>query len=104
MPYILLNAASAVSAQVLRSGQWSHLAGTYDGSDLTIYVDGVPMQKAPLVGSPPNTTAPAMIGQAWNATRFMNGRIDEVAIHNRALRPEEVLDHYRSGAVTMKFQ
>jgi Concanavalin A-like lectin/glucanases superfamily len=73
--------------------QWTHLAGTYDGSLATLYVDGVEANSLPISGVFPLDTRPVILGGNGNAgavTELFPGRIDEVALYNRALTPEEV--------------
>ena len=38
------------SSRRLRAGQWHHLAGTYDGQKIVMYVDGLPWFTQPLSG------------------------------------------------------
>ncbi len=76
-------------------GQWQHVAGVYDGSTLTIYVDGVASGTATLTG---NVVAPQSGFQLdiarWasnNQTfRSFNGNVDEVRVYARALGAAEV--------------
>ncbi|MEA2163027.1 MAG: large repetitive protein [Thermoanaerobaculia bacterium] len=96
------------SGQVaISTNQWHHIAGTYDGSTITLYVDGVPAASAAhtglisansgflSIGSEDGRTGacPACVG-----TRYFKGLIDEVAIYNRALTAAEVADIYNAGS------
>jgi hypothetical protein len=81
--------------------KWHHIAGTYDGTKLQLYVDGRPwgnsiretgsivpmLPKSYLaIGSEDGrTTCPECV-----ANRYFKGLIDEVAIYNRALSAEEI--------------
>ncbi|MDD4082175.1 MAG: LamG domain-containing protein [Sphaerochaetaceae bacterium] len=48
------------------------------------------------------TTIPSLtIGNGFNSDRYWKGRLDEVAIWNRALTESEVLDLYRIGATRL---
>ena len=78
-------------------GQWYHLAVVRRGSTYTIYVNGVPGGSADSTDPIPNAGAPLTIGQAENIG-FMTGRLDEIAIYNRALTPEELLAIYNAGS------
>ena len=66
------------------------------GHDATIYLNGVSDATGTRTGTPRTDTAPLTIGKAANHT-FFPGRLDEVAIYNRALTPEEVFEHYTVG-------
>ncbi len=71
--------------------EWYHLAVTRDGDTYTLYVDGLPEASEVDTRSIPNAAAPLMIGQAnefWGG--FMYGRLDEIAIYDRALSDTEV--------------
>ena len=46
----------------LDDGEWHHIAGTYDGSDIRIYVDGVEEGSTAASGNMASNTAPVRIG------------------------------------------
>ncbi|MEI6969955.1 MAG: LamG-like jellyroll fold domain-containing protein [bacterium] len=86
----------------LRTGAWTHLVATYSGSELALYVNGEIRARA--AGSGSMGTPDARIGADGAGSGCFAGFIDEVAVHDRVLQPVEILDHYRAGAVTLKFQ
>jgi glucose/arabinose dehydrogenase len=69
---------------------WTHLASTYDGANLKLYVNGALAATKPITGSLAATTNPLRIGgnSVWN--EFFKGQIDEVRLYNRALAPSEI--------------
>lgn len=71
-------------------GQWYHLAVTRSGTTFTIFVDGVARGSAVNAIAIPNASAPLTIGQA-ESLGFMAGRLDEVAVYDRALSAGELL-------------
>jgi hypothetical protein len=83
---------SVDGATVVGVDEWHHVAGTFDGANINIYVDGV------LDGNTPTET-PIManefnveIGRNPEGTdRTWDGLIDEVLIYNRALSLNEVM-------------
>jgi len=83
--------ALATSTGRLVPGTWAHLAGVWDGSLRTVYINGVPdgTNNSPQ-GRPDNRGAPS-IGRpgSFNGLYF-NGRIDDVRIYSRALSSAEV--------------
>src|SRR5262249_20131172 len=84
-------------------GQWYHLAVTRSASLYTIYVDGVPVGSEVNTRTIPNANAPLTIGQAESVPGtqvdlFMDGRIDEVQIYNRALASGEVASIAAAGS------
>ena len=70
-------------------GQWYHLAVVRKGNVYTIYINGLPGGTEVNTDSIPNPDAPLTIGQA-ESLGFMNGRLDEVTIYNRALTQTEL--------------
>ncbi len=78
------------SANSVQLGTWHHIAGTYDGTNMKIYIDGslVATQPRSIVIS--NSTANLFIGDWPNTGRNINGSIDEVRIWNRALPIAEI--------------
>ena len=47
-------------------GQWVHMAGTYDGSSVKLYVNGVLQFSTPWTGLLGSDTTPIMIGASYN--------------------------------------
>ncbi len=84
---------SATSAQAttgLALNVWSHLAATYDGSIVRLYVNGTQVATQAAVGDLPNSTGALRIGgnNLWN--EWFDGQIDEVRIYGRALTATEI--------------
>jgi hypothetical protein len=83
-------------------GNWHHVAGTYDGTTIKIYVDGV-LQGATTytagVGYVPGD--PLFIGkrQGVGNTSHFNGLIDEVEIFNRALSASDIQAIFNAGSM-----
>lgn len=72
--------------------QWHHVAVTHNGSVQKFYIDG---QLVGTYSSSLATTAGAsVIGKRTNGTREYIGRIDEVAVYDRALTSSEIQAHY----------
>ncbi len=75
--------------------QWYHLAVTRTGAMYRLYVDGLQLGADATGGAPANVTGQVRIG-SWSGmsgtdTSFdIAGRIDELAIHNRALSAAEI--------------
>ncbi len=69
----------------VNNGQWHHIAGVYDGTQLQIYVDGV-AAAAPVASDPPAINSNALtIGGLTTSLYTFNGLIDEVRITAAAL-------------------
>ncbi len=69
---------------------WTHVAGTYDGATLRLYVNGVQAATRPLTGALAAGTAPLSIGGNGVWGEWFAGRIDEVRVYNRALGAADI--------------
>lgn len=84
-------------SNVLSLGTWQHVAGTFDGDSLKLYLNGVQVASSAFTGTIANspTAYPLTIGRladpSQSARRYFNGLIDEVRIWNRALDGAEIL-------------
>ena len=57
---------------ILAINTWHFVAGTYDGSVLRLYVDGVLVNSMPLVSRPAQTAEPLVIG--WKSSLILRAR------------------------------
>src|SRR5262249_2610319 len=78
-------------------GQWYNVGVTRSGPTFTFYVDGGAIGTATSTLAVPNANAPLTIGEGEGAC-FMDGRIDEVQIYNRALSAGEVASIAAAGS------
>ena len=77
------NGATQVTTSFTDTTSWHHIVMTYNGTTLEMYLDGVSQGTA--TGVYTNSAANWLIGK-WNAgSNYFDGKIDEVAIFNRAL-------------------
>ena len=74
----------------LAANVWTHVAGTYDGTAVRLFINGVQVASTTVGGSIATSTGPLRIGgnSVWG--EFFQGRIDEVRIYNRALTQTEI--------------
>ncbi len=82
--------------------KWYHLVGTYNGSIIRLYINGVEESNKLYSSAIPVSSAPLYVGSRSDNARTFNGSIDEVAVYNRALGNAEILDHYNRGAMRLK--
>jgi len=82
---------SAAAPAALPLNTWSHLAVTYNGAVLRLFVNGVEVGSRTVSGAMATSTGVLRIGgnSVWN--EFFAGRIDEIRIYNRALTAVEIL-------------
>jgi hypothetical protein len=74
----------------LAANVWTHLAGTYDGSMLRLYRNGVEVARKAQSGPIATSSGVLRIGGNSLWGEFFKGRIDEVRIYNRALSLSEI--------------
>nr|CEL18799.1 Chitinase [Kibdelosporangium sp. MJ126-NF4]CTQ96348.1 Chitinase (EC 3.2.1.14) [Kibdelosporangium sp. MJ126-NF4] len=81
----------SVNGPALAANAWSHLAVTYDGTTLRLYVNGDQAATAPAAGPMISSTSPLRLGGnlLWN--EYFAGQLDDVRVYNRALSAAEVL-------------
>lgn len=81
---------NAVGSASLPLNVWSHLATTFDGSFVRLYVNGTQVGSLPFSGSMAASTGPLRLGgnSVWG--EWFAGLIDEVRVYNRALSASEI--------------
>lgn len=81
--------------------RWIHLAGTYDGSLMKLFIDGEEIGQRSLTGninldpSRPLTVGVEENGGGHVPENPFDGRIDEIRIYNRALGADEIAEMAR---------
>ena len=78
------------STRAVPVSAWRHLAATYDGSWLRIYIGGAAAGAKRVTGRTCASTEPLAVGAKINPTKglseaFWDGRLDDVRIYGRAL-------------------
>jgi len=79
---------------------WVHLAGTYDGSTITLYVNGSSFSTGSITASP-QSGGKLRICRRWddsasNSNYFLDAYIGAIKIYNRALTSTEILQNYNA--------
>ncbi len=89
---------SAVTASApFAAGQWTHVAVTRSGHELTVYINGVKSAGSVCTNVPDvsSTSGTLTIGRDKNGvTRYWDGMMDEVVVYDRALSGGEVYGLY----------
>ena len=84
----------------MQDGTWHHVAGTYDGKNTRIYLDGVKLSDGPLeldfLGTNDQDLRIGCVKGKPHYT-FTEGVIDEVAIWSRALNENEIRNAMRGA-------
>lgn len=73
---------------------WQHVVAVRDGDRIAIHLDGVLVDESTLIAAIDTSTAAVSIGASTadvgTFTAFFFGTIDEVALYDRALGPDEI--------------
>jgi len=81
----------AFAGSALPANTWSHLAATYDGTIIRLYVNGVQVATRAKTGAIAISANPLSIGgDAANSGQHLAGRIDEVRVYSTALTPTQL--------------
>ena len=71
-------------------GTWMHLAATYDGSIIKLYVNGALEGSLPWAGTIATNATALGIGAQSDDTRWFQGDLDDVRLYDRALSAGEI--------------
>ncbi|MHC4694350.1 MAG: lamin tail domain-containing protein, partial [Planctomycetota bacterium] len=91
--YIVVGAAfvQAISQDAINPDEWYHVAGTNDGSNLKLYIDGQLEDSDNSTGFL-GVSSNAYIGCEPTSSLYYNGLIDDVRIYDRAVSETELQD------------
>ena len=79
--------------------EWTHVAGTWDGSLMRLFINGVEQTETVAVTPPLNSgNGPVRIGSLGDNVYHFAGLIDEVEIFNRPLSTPEIVALYVAGS------
>jgi hypothetical protein len=84
-------------AETVSLGQVHQLVGTYDGSTMTLYLDGAPLGSRAVSGPMTHGTPLLDIGRNGHANTYFDGEIDDVSIYSGALSAATVLERFQRG-------
>lgn len=95
--FVLAESGSTVTAVADR---WYNVVGTWDGSNIKIYVDGVERGSEASSGSVQSVTNANWIGR-YSTSSYMDGNLSNIAYwKNTALTQAEVTEIYNAGVPT----
>ena len=82
---------------VLTTGEWQQVTGTYDGQTMRLYRNGILLDSLEISGSLDDSSAVILN----SAGEPFDGKIDEVSLYNRALTESQVYDLAQSQLATV---
>ena len=89
----------APADQFFQSKQWYHLAGVYDGSAMTLYVNGEAVAvNSNVSGTINGYNSLLRLGTNGGLTEQMSGMLDDVRIYSRDMSAEQVRNLYNGTA------
>ncbi len=90
---------STILAQIndtsIFDGEWHHVVGTYDKSNVKLYIDGQLKDSKPSSAAIEYGTSDLYMGSIRGTSRFFKGVIDQVRFYNRALSQSDVTKLYQ---------
>ncbi len=90
--------AAATASNSLTLNSWQHVVGTWDGSVIKVYVNGVLGASTNWAGSMYTTSNAVYIGKNNFTNEIYQGKIDEVRVWDRALCQGEIQNN-RNGEI-----
>jgi hypothetical protein len=90
----------SITSSSIPNNQWVHASATYDGSSISIYINGqeVTSNNTGSISSINSSTSITAIGRAAsNSAQYFNGLIDDVKIYNYARTPEQIIQDMNAG-------
>ena len=84
---------SLAGSKAIQAGEFGHVAATYDGAEMRIYVNGKLDTKQDRAAQNTDLATPVLIGARYtnnNPSEFFRGVLDEVILFNIALTEDQI--------------
>lgn len=93
---ISVPASNAANAPVANFAPWHHFLGTYDGTDIAVYLDGVWVDTTNHPGDIADPDIPLRIGERF--TSYFAGTLDDLRIYSRTItEADDIYALYHEG-------
>ena len=89
-------AAAGSTANPLNA--WTHVAVTYDGATIRLYVNGTQVASRLAAGAVQSVSNPLWIGGNQPYGEYFLGLIDEVRVYNRALAQSDIANDMNASS------
>jgi len=95
--------SGVTSTAALQTGVWTHVAATYDGAAMKIYINGALSASTPANNDVGDSNGTLYLGNnpqiaATNSGANFNGQLDELGWFNSALSASEIANIYNAGS------
>jgi hypothetical protein len=70
---------------------WMHVAATWDGSSIRLYINGIQDSSKSVSFTLGNNTGALLIGAEGSGLNMFKGQMDDVRIYKTVLSPAEIL-------------
>jgi hypothetical protein len=89
------------SSQPIKFDAWNHVAATYDGATMRVYLNGAESNALAAAGTPVTISSePLRIGHMPDFNQWMRGMLDEIKIFGRTLTPDEIARDFALQSVS----
>jgi hypothetical protein len=91
---------SKISLTMINVNVWYHIVAAFDGNVNKMYLNGIKMDSLSANGLISNVEYPLLIGAnpgPSGQSNYMNGKLDDIRIYNRALSEQEIQALYHEG-------
>jgi len=90
------NAWHVLDAEIaFSSNEWHHVAATYDGHRIALFVDGSSVAQKTFTGDIAYGARPVEVGRnAWKHSQYFAGDMDDLRLYGGALSPLEITKLY----------
>ena len=96
-PISYYNTDATIATGAQNEGDWFHIVGTYDGSIMSTYINGVFSNSHSRTAADITNDLVKMIGRDTTTVRNYNDQLAQPRIYNRALTAEEVARNYNAS-------
>ena len=88
--------ATATTTTALTANTWCHLAATYDGVNVKIYINGSLDTTTAVSGAIDSTATAVLLGALTTSTELFNGYIDSAKVDSEDKSAADVLNNYNA--------
>ena len=89
--------ANFAAANVDIDDNWHHIVAVIEGTQGTLYVDGVNQTSDTTINSVIDSQEPVIIGRENNKTEYFKGALDDVTLYNQSLTETDIQELYKKG-------